>query len=124
MDDADFALDSLTENLGNEQVDESTIFQMDMPNQRPIGMANFKSSLKPVKSKPKKQPRERWHEAILKIKLLKDPWAKFEIHKYPVESVIRHRYDPVKKVWKKDNCQVKMETKPFANGAMRACFRL
>ncbi len=124
MDDDDFPLCSLVENLGNEQVDQQKIFQIDLPNQRPIGMANFKSNKKTQKLKPKKHPRERWNEAMLKIKLLKDPWAKFEIHKYPVESVIRHRYDPVTKLWKKDKCQVKMETKSFANGAMRACFRL
>lgn len=88
-------------------------------------MANFKSTFKKkLITKPKKTPRERWHEASLKIKLMKDPWARFEIDKYPVEEVIRHRYDPVKKQWKKDTCSVKMEKNQFANGAMRACFRL
>ena len=66
----------------------------------------------------------RWKNAALKIKLLKDPWSEFKIENYPVENVIRHRYNPIKKKWNKDECLVKMENKQFANGAMRSCFRL
>ncbi len=68
--------------------------------------------------------RSRWQAAARKIKFTKDPWAEFKIDEYPIENVIRHRYDPVKKEWHTDDCVVRMESKPFAHGNMRACFRL
>lgn len=116
---------SLTENLGSSYVDSESILKNELIGQRPIGMDNFRTfnKKKSIFMKPK-TPRERWRSAMHKIKLIKDPWAKFHIEKYRVENVVRHRYDPVKKIWKKDSCVVKMEDKQFANGAMRACFRL
>lgn len=125
-DDTETPIFSLTENLGSSYVDCDSILQNEIVGQRAIGMDNFRSTgtkKVPILTKPK-TPRERWHLAMHKIKLIKDPWAKFHIERYPVENVIRHRYDPVKKLWKKDSCVVKMEDKQFANGAMRACFRL
>ena len=68
--------------------------------------------------------REAMASAAAKLKLIKDPWDKFEIDKYPVENVVRHRYNPLKKSWKSDDCVVRMESKQFANGAMRSCFRM
>jgi hypothetical protein len=66
-----------------------------------------------------------WHLAFKKVKVMKDPWVKFHIGEdYPVEHVIRHRYNPCKKEWKKDECVVRMQTKQFANGSMRTCYRL
>jgi hypothetical protein len=66
----------------------------------------------------------RWLNAASKIKLIKDPWSDFNINNYPAEKVVRHRYNPIKKQWHKDECLVRIETKQFAKGAMRACFRL
>ena len=62
--------------------------------------------------------------AFKKLKKLKDPWAQFKLEEYEQETVIRHRYNPVKKEWIKDENVVKMQPKQFANGAMRSCFRL
>ncbi len=68
--------------------------------------------------------RQRWKRAAVKIRLMKDPWYEFKLESYPVEHAKRHRYNPVKKEWKTEMCIVKMESKQFACGAMRECFRL
>ena len=68
--------------------------------------------------------RMRWRNAMRQIKLIEDPWAKFNIENYQEEIVIRHRYSPVKNQWIQDENIVKMEPQQFANGAMRACYRL
>lgn len=130
----------LTENLSSSYVDPNKLISFDLGDQPPVGMANFKSKSKLSKSNlgsksatklsdlvPNERQalaRQRWKTAALKLKLVKDPWYEFRIDSYPVETVIRHRYNPIKKEWKKDECLVKMENKQFANGAMRACFRL
>ena len=138
----EFIITPLIENLDNLQnVDPNLLIKPDEVNQFPIGMNNFKSKIKYNRSSPNlksftKYPtvedakqkskliREKWRKAAMKIKLLKDPWYEFHLESYPIEQVTRHRYNPLKKTWKKDKCFVKMETKQFANGAMRACFRL
>jgi hypothetical protein len=135
--DLESELSPLTADLSNVNVDPSNLVTDKTKNLFPIGMDNFRS--KKSKNSPKTSvnasqtieangsspaARLRWKSAAMKIKLIKDPWYEFHIEKYPVETVIRHRYNPVKKTWSKDECVVKMETKQFANGAMRACFRL
>jgi hypothetical protein len=135
--DIESELSPLTADLSNINVDPSSLVTSKAQNLYPVGMENFRS--KNSKSSPKTEintsqtievsgsspaARLRWKTAAMKIKLIKDPWHEFHIEKYPVETVIRHRYNPVKKAWSKDQCVVKMETKQFANGAMRACFRL
>uniref|UniRef100_A0A0N4ZXS7 Eukaryotic elongation factor 2 kinase n=1 Tax=Parastrongyloides trichosuri TaxID=131310 RepID=A0A0N4ZXS7_PARTI len=55
---------------------------------------------------------------------LKDPWAKYNIHLQPTKKAIRYRYNAMNKSWYQDEVHVKMEEKPFANGAMRECYRL
>lgn len=117
---------SLTDELGTSEVDELKLLKLAPSNMKPVGMSNFRQPFQRKASAVKvaKTPKDRWKEAAHKIKLIKDPWAKFEIDKYPVEHVVRHRYNPVTKSWKKDNCVVKVESKQFANGAMRSCFRL
>lgn len=40
-----------------------------------------------------------------------DPWAKFHIDEAKGEVCIRHRYNPHRKTWSKDEVQVKMESK-------------
>ncbi|XP_047143201.1 eukaryotic elongation factor 2 kinase isoform X1 [Hydra vulgaris] len=66
-----------------------------------------------------------WIDAIKKAKKVKDPWAEFNIAElYPTERVQRYRYQASKKKWIQDIIFVKMETEPFAKGAMRKCFRM
>ena len=48
----------------------------------------------------------------------------FKIDQYPEEIVIRHEYDPIKRIWNKNEITIKIESKPFGNGSMRECFRL
>jgi hypothetical protein len=68
--------------------------------------------------------RLRWKSAAVRVKSLNDPFCEFQMDAYPVETAIRHRYNAIKKIWTQDECTVRMETKQFECGAMRACFRL
>ena len=123
---------SLTENLSNSYVDPSNLVTYVSSQVHPIGMENFRQKKKqvqksqsvPVPKNSVRLARHRWHMAAAKLKRLKDPWTEFDLNKYPTEIVIRHRYNAIKKEWIKDECKVKIEDKKFANGAMRACFRL
>uniref|UniRef100_A0A0K0EF31 Eukaryotic elongation factor 2 kinase n=1 Tax=Strongyloides stercoralis TaxID=6248 RepID=A0A0K0EF31_STRER len=58
------------------------------------------------------------------LDFLNDPWAKYNIHLQPTKKALRYRYNALTKTWVKDDVFVKMEDKPFANGAMRECYRL
>lgn len=128
----DFILPLIDGELSGSFVDhEKLIFVSD--SLYPIGMENFRSkaghspkspSEKLDKLEIQKRVRERWQNAAKKLKFMKDPWYEFHIQDYPIEKVVRHRYNPVKKEWRRDECVVRMEPKQFANGAMRACFRL
>ena len=54
-----------------------------------------------------------------------DPWAAHQIGKTcRTELVLRHDYDAETGRWRSSEVMVKMEDAPFANGAMRECFRL
>ncbi|KAL8586038.1 hypothetical protein ACOMHN_023681 [Nucella lapillus] len=66
----------------------------------------------------------RWMQAIRKAKKAKDPWANFHLDSQEAERCTRHRYNTLKKSWVSDEVLVKMELKPFTNGAMRQCYRL
>ena len=48
----------------------------------------------------------------------------FKLDQCPEELVIRHDYDPIKRVWNKHEIIIKIESEPFGNGSMRRCFRL
>jgi hypothetical protein len=139
-----YHLASIIEDYSDLVVDATKLVQDESPNPDifPIGMNNFRSKkfkqseTKPIKininnnksiSNVENQPspaRLRWKLALKKLSKIEDPWAKFKIENYQEEIVIRHRYLPVRNEWKKDENIVKMETKQFANGAMRACYRL
>jgi hypothetical protein len=126
---------SLTENLSSSNVDPSKLLSYYHTDPLSIGMDNFRQK-KPSSSKHIQQAshlqksvslspaRLRWRSAALKVKYINDPWAEFKIDSFPAETAVRHRYNAIKKEWIKDECTVKIETKKFANGAMRACFRL
>lgn len=83
-------------------------------------LANLKLKVKPGQSRAQNH----WIMAIKKARDLSDPWASFHIEDIKTEFCIRHRYNPHKKTWTKDEVQVKMMQKPFNRGAMRQCFRL
>uniref|UniRef100_A0A0N5CDQ5 Eukaryotic elongation factor 2 kinase n=1 Tax=Strongyloides papillosus TaxID=174720 RepID=A0A0N5CDQ5_STREA len=77
-------------------------------------------------SRKKQKYKELWKRVARKALdlSLKDPWGKYNIHLRPTKKALRYRYNAMKKEWKKDEVFVKMEDKPFANGAMRECYRL
>lgn len=68
--------------------------------------------------------RMNWKKALRLIRERGDPWKQFKLEKYPIENVTRYRYNALTKQWKKDECVVKIEDKPFAHGAMRECYRM
>ncbi|CAF0909096.1 unnamed protein product [Brachionus calyciflorus] len=113
----------LTENLSSSFVDTSKLLTY-VAQSHPIGMSNFRTKKQIRVENTPNLAKYRWQMAAHKLKKLKDPWAEFHIDDYPCETVIRHRYNAIKKDWIKDECKVKIENKQFANGAMRACFRL
>ena len=56
---------------------------------------------------------------------LSDPWADRKIHsRCPARLALRHRYDAGAERWTVDPVLIKMESQPFAAGAMRRCLRL
>lgn len=127
----------LTDGLSSSYVDPDNLIAQHNENKYPVGMDNFRPqkqnplfrnpSVKPTQTislTPQRLARLRWKSAAMKVKIMKDPWADFKKDLYPTEHCIRHRYNAIKKKWIQDQCMVKMEPKQFANGAMRACFRL
>lgn len=93
------------------------------PNEQIIGMANFRPKHR-LRRRSKINSLGRWKDAIKKAVLLKDPWHDFSIDQYPEENVTRHEFDPIKRVWHTSQITIKIESKPFAHGSMRECFRL
>jgi hypothetical protein len=53
-----------------------------------------------------------------------DPWADKHLEKLPAEKVTRHRFIPETQSWVTDVSIIKMETKPFDQGAQRQIYRL
>ena len=64
------------------------------------------------------------HEAAAKACAQDDPWGKYQLENCKAERIKRHLYDPISQQWYTDETIVKMESKPFTNGAMRHCYRL
>ena len=126
---------ALTDGLSNSYVDPNSLIAQVEYNRYPVGMDNFRAkNQNPLFQNPlfkgtgsltpQSLARLRWKSAAMRVKTMKDPWADFEVDKYPAEHVTRHRYNAIKKKWIQDECVVKVETTRFAQGAMRACFRL
>ncbi|CAF1102517.1 unnamed protein product [Adineta ricciae] len=88
-----------------------------------IGMSNFRAKHR-LRRRSKTNSLVRWRNAVKKAVLLKDPWHDFVIDQYPEENVTRHEFDPVKRTWHISQIKIKIESKPFAHGSMRECFRL
>ena len=43
---------------------------------------------------------------------------------YAVENALKKDYDPVKREWVEEHIKIQIERKPFAEGAMRAAYRM
>ena len=43
---------------------------------------------------------------------------------YAVENAIKKDYNPITKQWEEENIKIQIERKPFAEGAMRAAYRM
>lgn len=69
-------------------------------------------------------PFSRIQQAAAKAIAQEDVWAKHNIPSLPAERIIRHLYNPVTQSWYTDETIVKIESKAFAHGAMRHCFRM
>lgn len=139
-DEALWPIFSLTDDLTNSYVDPNNLIAANETHSFPIGMSNFRSKNSSSAIAIRRQSVmktnynnidntrnrivSRWKIAVLKAKMLHDPWIEFHIENYSAERVIRHRYNAIKKKWMQDECIVKMENQQFANGAMRACYRL
>ena len=93
-----------------------------LPAQSVNSFFKSKSSISPG-SKPM-LVQKRLRAAFNKAKLLGDPWEKFHIDALPGQLATRYRYNVKKQQWVEDQVIVKMETEPFAHGAMRSCFRM
>lgn len=55
--------------------------------------------------------KKHWFSAIRRARHMEDPWSVFHIENLPAETVIRHRYNALKKAWTKDEVVVKIEEK-------------
>ena len=77
-----------------------------------------------------KQQRRRYilnllQQAASKAVEVADPWwQNSSLPTVPAERVVRHLYNPQTQTWSTDETIVKMEEKPFTNGAMRFCYRM
>ena len=100
-----------------------------------IGLASQASAHDAVDSAEKvaaaeklSKAKNRWQKmlkpAILAGQSTQDPWREFEIHKRRTELCVRHDYDAKHDAWHTSETLIKMEDAPFANGAMRECFRM
>ncbi|CAF1397972.1 unnamed protein product [Rotaria sordida] len=92
-------------------------------NEQNVGMSNFRVKHR-LHRHSKTNTLGHWKEAMKKTFHLKDPWEDFKIDHYPEEIVICHEFDPIKRTWHTSQITVKIESKPFAHGSMRECFRL
>lgn len=75
-------------------------------------------------SKPQTRGKTNWNRALKLIKDRGDPWEKFHFEEMKEEKGIRKRYNPISREWVEDECVVKIDSHPFANGAMRECYRM
>lgn len=72
--------------------------------------------------------RRRWLLGLEHVRtgavLESDPWGDLAIHKLPTEYCRRFDYDPATQMWTVTETLLKVEAAPFAEGAMRECFRM
>ncbi|GFR42631.1 hypothetical protein Agub_g3567 [Astrephomene gubernaculifera] len=63
-----------------------------------------------------------WMRAVALTRAVTDPWASRNLHALHMERAVRQRYNAMTGQWVTDEVLVKMESKPFAAGAMRECY--
>ncbi|XP_071965681.1 eukaryotic elongation factor 2 kinase-like [Antedon mediterranea] len=68
--------------------------------------------------------RRRWQRVMRKAIQCTDPWEDFHLEVFKEEKAKRFRYNAIDQSWVVDMVFVKMADVPFANGAMRECFRM
>ena len=79
----------------------------------------------PVSLRPQTRATKNWLKALhLTNKERTDPWEKFHINELPVEKAVRHKYNALTQTWSTEDVVVKMDSEPFAEGAMRECYRM
>ena len=71
----------------------------------------------------RKSLREKIRRAAATAIHQEDVWAKYNIENIPAERVVRHIYNSETRQFLKNETIVKVEKRPFTNGAMRHCFR-
>jgi len=75
-----------------------------------------------VPAKPMSRGKANWKKALRLIKERGgDPWEKFHFEDFKEEKGIRKRYNPITSEWIEDECIIKVDSQPFAHGAMREC---
>lgn len=89
-----------------------------------FSLVNTMISSKKRKKTVRSVAQQRWRRALRLVKERGDPWEKFHLDLFPSEKGRRHRYSPLTQSWVVDECVVKIDKTPFANGAMRECFRM
>ncbi|CAK8987947.1 Eukaryotic elongation factor 2 kinase (eEF-2 kinase) (eEF-2K) (Calcium/calmodulin-dependent eukaryotic elongation factor 2 kinase) [Durusdinium trenchii] len=67
-------------------------------------------------------PKERWIEAVRKASARPDPWA-HRLSQLPLERGKRRRWEAKSGSWRSEELLVRLESEPFAKGAMRICHR-
>eukprot|EP00092_Neocalanus_flemingeri_P024251 GFUD01026300.1.p1 GENE.GFUD01026300.1~~GFUD01026300.1.p1 ORF type:complete len:702 (+),score=228.46 GFUD01026300.1:124-2229(+) len=90
-----------------------------------FSMARAESSKRKKKTSKLISPAKcEWRKALNLIKDRRDPWGNFHLDQIKSEKGKRHRYNPLTQTWVVDECILKMDKEPFAEGAMRECFRM
>jgi len=79
-----------------------------------------------VKTERKARAKRNWFRAmrLVTARGKVDPWEKFNLNELPVETAVRHLYDPLTKTWSHKEVFVRIDEKPFDQGAMRECYRM
>jgi len=90
----------------------------------PTQPGRFFSVVQRIRKRNDSRGQRNWRRALRLIKDRGDPWEKFGLDTLKSENGIRHRYNPVTQTWLQDECVLKIDKIPFANGAMRECFRM
>ncbi|XP_071815012.1 eukaryotic elongation factor 2 kinase-like [Apostichopus japonicus] len=111
---------SETETEDDDDIIMEPLFD-DVPDVQKLNLNEAFENIKKSKTPPTKK---KWKKAVKKSQKVADPWAIYHFDSVPVEMCTRHRYNAVTEKWTTDKVKVKLATEPFANGAMRECYRM
>ena len=78
---------------------------------------------------PAANPKQKWQLAFGKAVSFfedteNDPWAAHDLPALHTELAVRHDYNATTRCWTNSETLVKIQGTPFAEGAMRECFRM